>query len=84
MKRIILHRTPSLVIKVFRLFGMNIGSREPLRSHRDDSAHMSNQPETFNVQAYLLGKRRMYEAEAEKAIVIAESRHHRSQAGGPY
>ena len=84
MKRIIPHRTPSLVIKVFRLFGMNIGSKEPLRSHRDDPAYMSNQPKTFNVQAYMLGKRRMHEIEGEKAMAIAESRHHRYQAGGPY
>jgi len=84
MKRIIPHRKPSLVIKVFRLFGMNIGSRETLGSHRDDPAHMSNQPKTFNVQAYLLGKRRMHEIEGENAQAISLSRHSRWKAGGPY
>lgn len=83
MKRIISHRKPSLVMKVFRLFGMNIGSKEPLGSHRDDPAHMSNQPKTFNVQAYMLGKRHMHKIEGDKAMAISLSRHSRWQAGGP-
>jgi hypothetical protein len=81
MKRIIPHRTLPLVIKVFRLFGINIGSKEPPRSNRDD-VHMPNQPKTFNVQAYMLGKRRTHEIEGEKAMVIAESRHDKWKAGG--
>jgi len=83
MKSIFPQRTPSLVVKLFRLFGMNIGSKEPLGRHGDVPAHMSSQPKTFNVQAYLLGKRRMHEIEAQKAMVIAESRHCICKAGGP-
>lgn len=63
---------------------MNTGSKEPPRSHRYDPAHMSNQPKAFNVQAHMLGKRRMHEIEGEKALVIAESRHDKWTAGGPY
>ena len=83
MKRIIPYRKSSVAIKVLRLFGMNIRSDEPLKGHRDDPAHTSDQPVTFNVQAYMLGTRRMHEIEAEKAMVILGSRHDRWKAGGP-
>ena len=83
MKSIFPQRTPSFVVKLFRLFGMNIDSKEPLGSLGDVSAHMSRQPKTFNVQTYLLGIRRMHEIEAQKAMVIFESRHDKWKAGGP-
>jgi len=37
----------------------------------------------FRSQAYLLAKRRVIEAEAEKAMLIQVSRHTRWKAGGP-
>jgi len=83
MKSIFPQRTPSLVVKLFRLFGMNIDSKETLGSLGDVPAHMSRQPKTFNVQAYLLGIRRMHEIEGEKAQAIVVSRHHKWKAGGP-
>ena len=83
MKRMIPRGTPSLATKVLRLLGVNLSSEESLKDPRDDPAHISNQPVTFNVQAYLLGKRRMHEIEGDKALVIAESRHDKWKAGGP-
>ena len=84
MKGIFPKRTPSLVVKVFRLFGMNIGSKEPLGSHGDVPAHMSKQSEPFNVQAYRLGNQRLHEIEGAKAMAISLSRHEKWTAGGPY
>lgn len=38
----------------------------------------------FNSEAYLLSKKRMYEVEAEKAVMVNVSRHPRWVAGGPH
>ncbi|MDH5375056.1 MAG: hypothetical protein OEW95_04490 [Candidatus Bathyarchaeota archaeon] len=84
MKGIFPKRTPSLVVKVFRLFGMNVGSKEPLGSHGDVPIHTSNQPKPFNVQAYRLGNQRLNEIEGVKAMAISLSRHEKWTAGGPY
>jgi hypothetical protein len=84
MKWIFPKRTPSLVVKVFRLFGMTIGSKEPVGSHGDVSVHMSKQLKPFNVQAYRLGKQRLHEIESMKATMISLSRHETWKGGGPY
>ena len=83
MKGIFQKRTPSLVVKVFRLFGMSIASKEPLGSHGDVPTNMSNPPKPFNVKAYRLGKQRLHEIESMKAITISLSHHERWKAGGP-
>lgn len=83
MKGIFPKRTPSFVVKVFRLFGMKIGPKKPLGSYGDVPVDMSNQPKTFNVQAYRLGNQRAYEIEGVKAMTISMSRHEKWKAGGP-
>jgi hypothetical protein len=83
MKWIFPKRTPSLVVKVFRLFGMSIGSKEPVGCLGDVPEHMSKQLKPFNVQAYRLGKQRMHEIEGMKAMTISLSRHETWKAGGP-
>ena len=83
MKEIFPKRTPSLVVKVFRSFGMSIGSKEPLSSHGDVPINVSNPPKPFNVQAYRLGKQHIHEIEGMKAMTISLSRHETWKAGGP-
>jgi hypothetical protein len=83
MKGIFPKRTPSLVIKVFRLFGVKIGSKERLGSYGDVPVHTSNQSKPFNVQAYRLGNQHAYEIEGVKAMAISMSRHDKWKAGGP-
>lgn len=41
------------------------------------------QPKNFNLQAHIIGKRRMHEIEKMKAMIIIESRHQSWKAGGP-
>jgi len=84
MKGVFPKRTPSLVVKVFRLFGMKIGSNEeePLGSNGDVPRHMSKQPKPFNIQAYRLGNQRLHEIESMKATIISLSRHEKWKAGG--
>ena len=48
-----------------------------------DADEEPQQPKTFNVQAYLKGKRRMHEIETRKAMILLEMRHDRWKAGGP-
>jgi len=52
-------------------------------SIRTDSNEDREQTKTFSSDAYLLAKKRMHEIEAQKAMVIFESRHDRWKAGGP-
>lgn len=83
MKGIFPKRTPSLVVKVFRLFGVKIDSNEPLGSYGDVPVDMSNQSKPFNVQAYRLGNQRANEIEGVKAMAISMSRHEKWKGGGP-
>jgi hypothetical protein len=69
-------------LKLFRLIrGVRMGDMDA--SPRTDSNEDREQTKTFSSDAYLLAKKRMYEVEAQKAMVILESRHDRWKAGGP-
>ena len=69
------------VFKVFRLI-RGIGKGDFSASYMD-ADEKPQQPKTSNVQAYLIGKRRMHEIETQKAMIIVLSRHARWKAGGP-
>jgi len=69
-------------LKLFRLIrGVRMGDMDV--SIRTDSNEDREQTKTFSSDAYLLAKKRMHEIEAQKAMVIFESRHDRWKAGGP-
>jgi hypothetical protein len=71
--------------KVLKLFRLAFSSRDgefDISSHTTANQDLS-QLNTFNTQAYILGKQRMHEIETQKAMAIVVSRHERWKAGGP-
>lgn len=69
-------------LKLFRLIrGTRMGDMDA--SLRTDSNEDREQTKTFSSDAYLLAKKRMQEIEAQKAMLVFESRHHNWKAGGP-
>ena len=70
------------VFKVFRLF-RGVGKGHFNASPRTDADEDLRQPNSLNVQAYIIANQRKHEIETQKAIVASLSRHERWKAGGP-
>lgn len=72
----------SVRLKLFKLIrGTGMGGMDA--SLRTDSNEDREQTKTFSSDAYLLAKKRIHEIEAQKAMLIFESRHDNWKAGGP-
>jgi len=69
-------------LKLFRLI-RGVRMRDMDASLRMDSNEDQEQTKTFSSDAYLLAKKRKHEIEAQKAMVMFESRHDKWKAGGP-
>jgi hypothetical protein len=78
MKRVNPLGKDSSIGRMLRLLGVNRGYEVPSNSREEKS-----QPRSFNIKAYLSVDRRMQEIQAEKALLIWESRHDKWKAGGP-
>ena len=52
-------------------------------SSTTDADEDLRQPNSFNVQAYVIADHRKNEIESQKAMMISLSRHERWKAGGP-
>jgi len=72
--------TKEQVFKVFSLIRA-IGKRG-LNAPSDANEDLK-QPNSFNLQAYIIAKQRMHEIEGQKAMIIHELRHEFWKAGGP-
>jgi hypothetical protein len=78
IKRVNPSKRGSTMGKMFRLLGISQCFKEPSSSRGEKS-----QARSFNIKAYLSVGRRMQEIQAEKAMLIWESRHDKWKAGGP-
>jgi hypothetical protein len=81
MKEIKTLEEGSLTSKLFRTLGKIGGFGSPLPSQKKKQPHVSVQQ--LNIKAYLSVGRRLQEIQAEKAMLIWESRHDKWKAGGP-
>jgi len=68
-------------LKLFRLIrGIGMGDLDA--SLHTESNEDGEQKKTFNSDAYVLAKKRIHAIEAQKAMVMFESRHDKWKSGG--
>ena len=73
---------PKGKLKLFRLIqGIRMGDMDAFL--HTESNEDGEQKKTFNSDAYVLAKKRIHAIEAQKAMVMFESRHDKWKAGGP-
>ena len=64
---------------------LSLASRNSeMNTYSSTPCECNGEAKSFKSEAYLLSKKRMYEVEAEKALMINVSRHPRWVAGGPH
>lgn len=70
------------MLKILRLI-RNSGKGDLNASEFESAPEDLKQLNAFNLEAYTVAKQRMLEIQAQKAMMIFESRHDRWKAGGP-